>query len=466
MAAGVLTIVAFGSVLFAAPQQSAPQDTHNPTTTALAVRAEQAPDVDGRDSDAVWSTAPKTSEFRQFEPRIDADPTFRTEFQVAYDAGNLYVFVRMYDPRPDSIMHALTRRDVRGPSDQIKILIDSYGDKRSGFSFAVNPDGVKRDFALYNDNQEDASWNGVWDVATVTDSLGWTAEFRIPLSQLRYAGADEHTFGFGVWRDIERLRERTSWPLYETTRSGLSSQLGELAGLAGITSARSVEVTPYTVTKNVQQALPNNRFERQQQFTVGGDLKLGITPNVTLDATINPDFGQVEADPAVVNLTAFESFFPERRPFFVEGTGVYQFQLNCYIVVDCSTNEGLFYSRRIGRAPALRGLYGDAATPTATTIAAATKVTGRTRGGLSFGILDAVTPEVTGTRAGPGLPERTVEPLTNYAVVRAQQDLRGGDAGISFIGTAVNRSADSLVQPFMHQAAYTGGVTFRNRMGG
>ena len=457
MAVGVLTIVAFGSVLLAAPQQSASQDTPNPTTTARAVRAEQTPDVDGRDSDAVWSAAPKTSDFRQFEPRINADPTYRTEFQVAYDASNLYVFVRMYDPRPDSIMHALTRRDVRGPSDQIKILIDSYGDKRSGFSFAVNPDGVKRDFALYNDNQEDASWNGVWDVATVTDSLGWTAEFRIPLSQLRYAGAAEHTFGFGVWRDIERLRERTSWPLYETTRSGLSSQLGALAGLAGITSARSVEVTPYTVTKNVQQALPNNRFERQQQFTVGGDLKLGITPNVTLDATINPDFGQVEADPAVVNLTAFESFFPERRPFFVEGTGVYQFQLNCYIVVDCSTNEGLFYSRRIGRSPQLRNDYGDATTATATPIAIATKLTGRTRRGLSFGVLDAVTQQVEGAN------DMTVEPRTNYAVIRAQQDLRGGEAGVSLIATAVNRALDDVTSPMLHSSAYAAGATFRNR---
>jgi hypothetical protein len=457
MAVGVLTIVAFSSVLLAAPQQSAPQDTRNATTTARAVRAEQAPEVDGRASDAVWATAPKTADFRQFEPRIDADPTFRTEFQVAYDVSNLYVFVRMYDPRPDSIMHALTRRDVRGPSDQIKLLIDSYGDKRSGFSFAVNPDGVKRDFALYNDGQEDASWNGVWDVATVTDSLGWTAEFRIPLSQLRYAGADEHTFGFGVWRDIERLKERTSWPLYETTRSGLSSQLGELAGLTGITSARSVEVTPYTVTKNVRQALPNNRFERQQKFTVGGDLKLGITPNVTLDATVNPDFGQVEADPAVVNLTAFESFFPERRPFFVEGTGVYQFQLNCYIVVDCSTNEGLFYSRRIGRSPQLRNDYGDATTATATPIAIATKLTGRTRSGLSFGVLDAVTQHVEGAN------DMTVEPRTNYAVIRAQQDLRGGEAGVSLIATAVNRALDDVTSPMLHSSAYAAGATFRNR---
>src|SRR6185436_8774713 len=182
----------------------------------------------------------------------------------------------------------------------------------------------------------------------------------------------------------------------------------------GITSDQRLEVTPYIVTKNVQRSQSSARYTRDQQVTGGGDVKVGITPNVTVDATINPDFGQVEADPSVVNLTAFETFFSERRPFFVEGTGLYRFELNCYIVVDCSTNEGLFYSRRIGRSPALRGLYGDASTPTSTAIAAATKLTGRTRGGLSFGVLDAFTPRVN------GLNSRTAEPNTNFAVLRAQ----------------------------------------------
>jgi len=441
-----------------------PQDAASPTTatttvvaTASAVRAEQAPRVDGRTDDAAWQTAPRFSDFRQFEPRVDVEPTFKTEFQVAYDDKNLYVLVRMFDPHPDSIMHALSRRDQRGPSDQIKLLIDSYDDKRSGFTFAVNPDGVKRDYAMSDDGNEDDSWNGVWDVATAVDSAGWVAEFRIPLSQLRYAPAERHTFGFGIWRDIERYRERTAWPLWSPTRSGISSQLGRLTGLQGISSERRLEVTPYVVTKNVQRNLPATGYGREQQISLGGDLKLGITPNVTLDATVNPDFGQVEADPAVVNLTAFETFFSERRPFFVEGTGLYRFELNCYIVVDCSTNEGLFYSRRIGRSPALRGQYGDAMTATSTPIAAAAKLTGRTRGGLSFGLLEALTPEVEGTQ------DRTVEPLTNYMVLRAQQDLRGGESGISLIATGVNRSLNALTDPFMHDGAYAAGATFRHR---
>jgi hypothetical protein len=425
--------------------------------TATAVPARQAPTIDGRSDDAVWREAPKFSGFRQFQPHVDADPSLRTEFQAAYDEKNLYVFVRMFDPHPDSIMHALSRRDVRGPSDQIKLLIDSYDDKRSGFEFAVNPDGVKRDFAMSNDGNEDGSWNGIWDVATAVDAQGWTAEFQIPLSQLRYARAESHTFGFGVWRDIERYAERSAWPVYSPTRSGISSQLGRLTGLTGITSAQRLEATPYVVTKNVQRTMPNARFGRDQQVSVGGDLKFGITPNVTLDATVNPDFGQVEADPAVLNLTAFETFLQEQRPFFVEGTSVYRFSLNCYIVVDCNTNEGLFYSRRIGRSPTLRDEYGNEATPTSTPIAAATKLTGRTPGGLSFGLLDAVTPRVNGVR------DQTVEPMTNYAVLRAQQDLQGGETGVSVIATGVNRSLDALTRPELHSSAYTAGATFRNR---
>ncbi len=427
--------------------------------TATAVRAPSPPNIDGREHDAVWQQASKYSDFRTFEPKVDSTPSFRTEFQAAYDERNLYVLVRMFDPHPDSIMHALSRRDVRGPSDQVKLMIDSYNDRRSGFEFAVNPDGVKRDYSMSNDGNEDESWNGVWDVATNVDSLGWTAEFRIPLSQLRYT-AGTTTFGFGVWRDIERYRERSSWPLYHPQRAGLSSQLGRLEGMSELSTARRIEATPYVVAKNVQRITPTEDYDRVQELTVGGDLKVGITPNVTLDATINPDFGQVESDPAVVNLTAFETFLYERRPFFVEGTGLYRFELNCYIVVDCSTNEGLFYSRRIGRSPSLRDTYGDETTPTSTTIGAATKLTGRTRRGLAFGVLDAVTREVT------GIDRQTVEPLTNYGVVRVLQDFRGGDAGNGLIGTADNRSDDQWTRPYLHQAAYSAGATFRNRFSG
>jgi hypothetical protein len=447
-----------------APQQS-PSDavTRRPAAAAAlaasAVRAPAAPRIDGVADDAIWQSAPRSSGFRTFEPNVDQEPKQQTEFQVAYDDRHLYVFVRMYDRAPDSIMTALSRRDQRGPSDQIKILIDSYNDKRTGFEFAVNPVGVKRDFAMSNDGNEDSSWDGIWDVGTRIDSLGWTAEFRIPLSQLRYANAESHEFGFGIWRDVERTKERSAWPVWRPTVSGISSQLGRLTGLRGLSTARRMEAIPYFVTKNAQRppATAGDPYTLKNTVTVGADLKLSLTPNVTLDGTVNPDFGQVEADPAVVNLSAFETFFSERRPFFVEGTSLYQFSLNCYIVVDCSTNEGLFYSRRVGRTPQLRSQYGDKYTATATPIAAAAKITGRTSKGFSFGLLDAFTDDVPGTLG------RVAEPQTNYAVLRGQQDWRNGNTSLSIIGTAVNRALDTLSEDWLHRGAYASGASFRHR---
>lgn len=456
-----MLLVHVAASLIMASQAAQPAPPPDVTTrTVMAERAAAEPVIDGLNADAVWRDAPRTDGFRQWDPIDDADPSFRTEFQVAYDERNLYVYVRAFDPHPDSIMRALSRRDVRGPSDQIVVFIDSYNDRRTGFQFAINPDGVKRDYAVYNDAQEDGSWNGVWEVATVVDSLGWAAEYRIPLSQLRYPDADEHAFGFGVFRDIERYKERISWPRFSRNVSGLASQMGTLDGIEGISSSRSLEVTPYTVAQSETRAADAGGFERAQKLTLGADLKLRITPNVTIDATVNPDFGQVEADPAVLNLSAFETFLGERRPFFVEGTGLYRFALNCYIVVDCSTNEGLFYSRRIGRSPFLRNDYGDASTPTSTPIATAAKLTGRTGSGLSFGFLDAVTQHVDGASG------TTAEPRTNYAVVSAEQDLRGGEAGIRLTATAVNRALDDWTRPFAHSSAYATGLSVRNRMFG
>jgi hypothetical protein len=426
---------------------------------ALAVRTMDPVVIDGRNTESVWRTSPTNADFRQFEPRANAQPSLRTEFQVAYDERNLYVYVRAHDPHPDSIMRALTRRDVRGPSDQIKVLIDAYHDRRSGFEFAVNPAGVKRDWAVANDDDEDSSWNGVWDVATVVDSLGWAAEYQIPLSQLRFPAAARHAFGLGIWRDIERYPERVSWPLFTIERNGMMSQLGDLEGLVGIGSGSRLELSPYVVTRNISRAADTGGFDRVQEITAGADVKYGITPNLTLDATINPDFGQVEADPAVLNLSAFETFLGERRPFFSEGTGFYRFELNCYIVVDCSTNEGLFYSRRIGRTPTLRNEYGDATTPSSTPIAAAAKLTGRTAGGLTFGAMNAFTPEVDGAN------QATVEPRTNYAVLRMEQDLNNGEAGIGWIATGVNRALDEWTAPVLHSSAYVTGLSARSRFG-
>src|SRR6266487_4352543 len=419
---------------------------------ASAVRATSPVVIDGRDDDAVWRQAPAITQFREFQPKEDGDPRFATEAKVAYDDRNLYVFIRAFDPHPDSILKLLARRDVRAATDQLKIMIDSYHDRRNGFEFAVNPAGVKRDYAVYNDNQEDDAWDAVWDVATQVDSLGWTAEFQIPLSQLRYVPRGTNTFGFGIWRDIQRYTERESWPLYRNSQAGISSQLGELTGLVGLPSPRRPEIAPYMLTKNV--SVPTgSAFDRSQKVTGGADLKYGITSNLTLDATVNPDFGQVEADPSVLNLTAFETFFQERRPFFVQGAGIFRFDVNCN-QVNCNS-EGLFYSRRIGRAPQLGA--GDLKSPTATTIYGAAKLTGRLPGGQTVGVLDAVTARAAGTL------DRTVEPTTNYAVARAQQDFRNGESGIGLMFTAVNRSLDRWTDSLLRRSAYVSALDFRHR---
>ena len=428
---------------------------------AQAVRAARAPVIDGREDDPVWRNAPVASDFQEFQPTEGKAPRYRTEFKAAYDDRNLYVFVRAFDPHPDSIMTALTRRDVRGPSDQLKLLIDSYHDRRSGFEFAVNPLGVKRDYAMYNDQDEDETWDGIWDVGTRIDSVGWTAEFRIPFSQLRYANLKEHTFGFGVWRDIERYKERTSWPLYRGSQGGISSQLGVLEGIRDITPFRRLEVTPYAVAKSssigrATEVEDVTDWGRTQKVSLGADVKYGITPNLTLDATVNPDFGQVEADPSVVNLSAFESFFQERRPFFIEGGGLYQFNLNCSIV-NC-WGEGLFYSRRIGRSPQL-GFYADESSPNVTPILGAAKLTGRLPNGFNIGVLEAVTGRVTGAL------ERTMEPRTSYTVLRAQQELRKGNTSFGLIATGVNRALDSWSENFLRRQAYATGLNMTHRWG-
>src|SRR6266550_2039714 len=345
-----------------------------PPSSVMATRAAQPPVIDGRDDDAVWREAPPITAFQEWRPSEGGPPKLRTEAKVAYDAANLYVFVRAFDPHPDSIITVLARRDYFTPSDMIWLFIDSYHDRRTGYEFGVNPSGVKLDSQVFNDGNEDFAWDAVWDVATRIDSLGWTAEFRIPLSQLHYGRERSHTFGLTVDRDLYRYSQRVSWPLFRQSKAGFVSQFGEITGLDDLEAPRRLEAAPYVVTKNVSE-FTRTGLGRTQDVAVGGDLKYRVASNLTLDATFNTDFGQVEADPGVLNLTAFETFFSERRPFFVAGRGLFQFDVNCN-EVNCSS-EGLVYSRRIGRAPQLAGTYSDTTSPAFTRILGAGKLTGR-----------------------------------------------------------------------------------------
>jgi hypothetical protein len=425
-----------------------PPTARTAVTTAKAARASAPPVIDGSDADAAWANAELITDFRTFEPVDDGEPRFKTEARVVNDAENLYVLVRAFDPHPDSIVSLLSRRDVKTQSDQIKVMVDSYHDRRTGYEFAVNPAGVKRDYYLYDDVREDGSWDAVWDVATRIDSLGWVAEFRIPLSQLRYPRLASNTFGFMIMRDLARTNERFSWPAYRRQRPGVASQFGEVSGLEGLGAPRRLEIAPYGVTKNVTTRNAEG-FGRSQKQSLGADLKYGLSSNLTLDATVNPDFGQVEADPALLNLTAFESFFEERRPFFLEGTGIFQFDPN---------SVQLFYPRRIGRSPQLAGLVDDpnAIVPGSSTILGAAKVTGRLSSGTSLGLMTALTQKET-------VGSTVVEPQTEYGVARLSHDFRKGESGIGFMLTEVNRQLNETTDDFLRRNATVGGLDFRHR---
>jgi hypothetical protein len=449
-----------------APRPAAAAPTS--ATAGRALRTTRPPVIDGRADDAAWADAPVIDQFLEYEPTTGATPRFRTEARVLYDDRALYVRVRMFDPAPDSILPLLARRDVRTPSDQIKLVVDAYHDGRTAYQFCLNPAGVKRDFFVYNDSNEDPSWDGVWDGAASIDSLGWTAEFRIPFSQLRFSNAPAHTFGVLIVRDVQRTGQRISWPLYRRDRQGYVSQAGAVSGIDGLTPPRRIEVAPYVVTKNVTQARTGvgaTGFRHPQQLALGADAKIGLASNMTLDATVNPDFGQVEADPAVLNLSAFEQFFEERRPFFLEGAGTFAYRTACDDIDTGCT--GLFYSRRIGRSPQLAGRYGDAASPTFSTIQGAAKLTGRTPKGFSVGVLDAVTQREQGLNGADGFAgATTIEPATNYFVARATQDLAGGQSGVGAMLTAVNRALDGSTDAYLRRSAYTGGLDLRHRFGG
>ncbi len=436
----IISTTALAAAALFAPALAAQVPDHTlpgvPVPTAHAVRTTAAMRIDGRDDDAVWRTAPVSDEFYQFTPAEAGPARYRTAFQVAFDDRTIYVFTRMYDPHPDSIVSLLSRRDVKTPSEWIKIVIDGFHDRRSAMQFMVSPGEVKRDATVFGDVGEDMAWDGVWDVATTVDSLGWTAEFAIPFSQLRFNHADELKFGFGIWRDIARHGERDAWPVYRPSKSTFASQLGDLDGIRGIGENRRLELMPYVVAKNV--TLPTaTGWEHPQSQTVGLDVKAGLTSNVTIDATLNPDFGQVEADPAVLNLSAFEVRFEERRPFFLEGTNLFRCNGPC---------EGIFYTRRMGRAPQLATSDRD---PRQSTIQAAAKVTGRFASGLQFGLVGVQSARETG-QAG-----QTIEPATTTLVARLVQDFRGGRSQIGTMLTGLQRSLDAQTEPFLRKDAYT-----------
>ena len=446
---------------------TAGQRVHSPAM--IAVRAQGPIRLDGKLDEAAWRFAQLDTSFTQSFPNPGAVPRQRTEVRVLYDNVALYVGVRAFDNHPDSIAAPLARRDALGIySDWISIAIDSYHDRRTAFVFAVNPRGVRKDETVYN-NTEDFNWDGIWQAATSVDALGWSAEFRIPLSQLRLGPVQkggDRVWGFQVERDIARYKEREVWAPFTAQSPGYVSSFGDLTGLRDIPVPSRLDVIPYVSTKLTRApgSGSNPLYRRNDaEPSIGGDIDYGLPSGLTLTATVNPDFGQVEVDPAVVNLTAFETFFPEKRPFFLSGADLFQFGQT---QTNASYNSQIFYySRRIGRTPELAVPGQDVAyvhAPDASTILGAVKLSGRTHG-WTVGLMDGLTADETAryvTTAGTH-GTTTVEPLTNYGVARVQRQFDDGNTAIGGILTATNRDvADTAVRDALRSRALLGGVDF------
>lgn len=430
-----------------------------------AIEIDQAPFIDGILDDTAWEKGAWVNNFTQFEPYNAAEATQRTEFNIVFDKDNLYIAMKAFDTSPDSIVQRLTRRD-NPDGDYMGIAFDSYHDLRTAFMFAVTAGGVKFDQMLTEDgDNEDESWNANWWVKVKMVEDGWVAEMKIPFSQLRFEKASDGVWGLQVFRQTYRHNELDFWQHISKDAPGLVHMFGEMNGLESIKPQKIFDITPYGIAKlETYEEEVGNPFADGRNFdaNAGVDAKIGVTNNLTLDLTINPDFGQVEADPSEVNLSAYESYFREKRPFFIEGANITTFGIG---IGDGGVgNDNLFYSRRIGRRPRLYPDLNDneyASVPRHTPIIGAAKLTGKTSDGLSIGIIESVTAEGRAEIDDNGTRRyETVEPLTNYFLARVQKDYNDGNTMVGGMITSTNRWTDVTTEDYYHKTAYTGGVDF------
>jgi hypothetical protein len=431
-----------------------------------ATKISVAPVINGILDDEAWLAGDWIDDFTQNEPYNGRPASQRTEFKILFDDNNLYVAIKSYDTSPDSIINRLTRRD-QADGDLVGIFVDSFHDLRTSFLFGVSSAGVKYDQMYTNDGQnQDASWDPNWWVKTSINDEGWIAEMKIPFSQVRFEKNSGDVWGLEMARLLYRKNETDFWQHIPKDAPGLVHLFGELSGLEQIKPRKIFDVTPYGVGKvETFKKEPGNPFRedgRRFGANAGIDAKIGITNNMTMDLTINPDFGQVEADPSEVNLSAYETYFSEKRPFFIEGKNITNFDLG--IGTGNSQEDNLFYSRRIGRRPeGYPDLESDWNTdvPTYTTILGAAKLTGKTKKGLSVGFVEAVTSEEKAEidTVGGRIFE-TVEPLTNNFVGRVQRDIKDGNTIIGGIITGTYRDLDQNLADIMHKSAYSGGIDF------
>ena len=429
---------------------------NKPVYTTSKLRTSK-PVVDGKLDDECWKTGSWGGNFTQFIPNEGAKPFSQTEFKILYDNKNLYVALRAYDSDPKKIQRFSGARDEFA-GDIMGINFDSYHDRRTGFEFSVTAWGQKIDLVVFNPMNWDINWNSVWKVRTGLEDSAWVAEYEIPLSQLRYSTKNDQVWGLHLWGWISRFSEDSDWEIQSKTGPGLLYNFGELHGITGLKKSQRLEILPYALGKlNTMEKEPGNPFTSTGK-TWGGnfglDAKIGLSSNFTVDLTVNPDFGQVESDPSVMNLTAFETFYEEKRPFFLEGLTIFDYKFD---------KESLFYSRRIGHSPSLTINPSDhlfVKAPDATSILSAVKLSGTTSTGLSVGLIQSITAnEFAQLSNEKGVRSRAiVEPLTTYTVARIQKGYNAGNTVIGGILTSTNRIIDDKNLKFLSDNAYTGGL--------
>ncbi len=487
------TALITAAVLAAVPLQA--QDSGEPAPTladsaygverleARAARRDGDIHVDGRLDEAAWRAAAPITTFVQGEPTEGIAPTEPTEVRVLFDNDALYVGARMFESDPTTIHAQLVRRDQdmggfggrSGSSDYFEVMLDPNLDGLTGYLFRINAAGAEGDAYLYNDVEDDSDWDAVWSSGVHQDSLGWSAELRIPFSQIRYeSGRSVQTWGVNFVRRRLESNEIDYFSLESRTVRGKVSQFGVLEGVQIAAASRRVEITPFVVSQlHTAPAEDGDPLFTGSDFEPRGgvDASIGIGSAFSLDATFNPDFGQVEVDPEVINLTAFETFFPEKRPFFVQDARVFDFA-GSRGGRGGRGGKSLFFSRRIGRAPS-----GDAPSaadfsthPAQTTILGAAKLTGRTGGGLSVGALAAVTQGEKGDVyfiANDSTGRFLAEPQTEYGVLRLQQDFRGGGSKVGLMLTGLKRELpDDGNFDVLTSNAYSFGIDYEHAWGG
>jgi len=425
----------------------------------------EKPRIDGYGTDRAWNQINWESNFIATVPYDSVEPTFQTEFKILYDENNLYILAHMLDSQPDSINTWLEKRD-NSNSDNVSFRFDSYNDKQTAFIFTITASGVLEDQKITNNVNWDINWNAIWEGKTQIDSTGWWAEMKIPLTQFRYNKEKGQEWGLQVKRKLFRYEEVSQWQYRPVNASTIVDHYGKMVGLNYINTKKQLEVIPYVL-------IQNNRYDPEEKnlladgndllYNMGIDAKIGLTNNFTLDATINPDFGQVEADPSEVNLDVFETFQSERRTFFVEGNNILQKQLTPGS--GSLSSDNIFYSRRIGRNPhniLSESDYDYVDNPQGTRILSALKVSGKNKKGLSIGVLESVTRQEKGRyQLNDSIYTVNIEPLTNYFVSSFSKDINNGNSIVSGIVTATNRLNNSDEFQNINTSAYTGMIEYK-----